>query len=100
MVAGRCVLVNDHKPNVAMVGDAGVYFAGRAGIADLVTQLERLIGDPAIVAGYRARALQRARGYSWDAVTEQYEQLPRAVCETRGPGSLPPFLVDREAVAV
>jgi glycosyltransferase involved in cell wall biosynthesis len=100
MAAGNCVLVNDHKPNVETVGDAVVYFSGRAGVEDLVTQLERLLGDPAIVAEYRARALQRARRYSWDAVTDQYEQLLTAVCEARGPGSLPPFLVDREAVAV
>jgi hypothetical protein len=52
------------------------------------------------VAEYRSLALDRARQYSWEAVTDQYEQLLTAVCEAQGPGPLPAFLVDREPVAV
>jgi len=36
--------------------------------------------------------------YSWDAVTDQYEQLLTAVCDAHGPGALPDALVDREPV--
>jgi glycosyltransferase involved in cell wall biosynthesis len=100
MAAGNCVLVNDHKPNAETVGDAGIYFSGRAGVDDLVKQLDMLLADPELVAEYRSRALERARQYSWEAVTDQYERLLTAVCEARGPGSLPEFLVDREPVAV
>ena len=100
MAAGNCVLVNDHKPNAETVGDAGIYFSGRAGVGDLAVQLERLLADPALVAEYRERALRRAQQYSWEAVTDQYEQLLTAVCEARGPGALPAYLVDREPLAV
>jgi glycosyltransferase involved in cell wall biosynthesis len=100
MAAGNCVLVNDHRPNAETVGDAGIYFSGKAGVADLADQLERLLDDPELVEQYRRRALERARRYSWEAVTDQYEQLLSAVCEAHGPGPLPQFLVDREPVAV
>jgi glycosyltransferase involved in cell wall biosynthesis len=100
MAAGNCVLVNDHKPNAETVGDAGIYFSGRAGVGDLAAQLELLLDDPSLVAEYRVRALDRAQRYSWEAVTDQYEQLLTAVCEARGPGPLPPYLVDREIAAV
>jgi glycosyltransferase involved in cell wall biosynthesis len=99
MAAGNCVLVNDHRPNAETVGDAGIYFSGSAGVEDLTRQLERLLDDPSLVAEYRTRALARASQYSWEAVTDQYEQLLRAVCEARGPGLLPDFLVDREPMA-
>jgi glycosyltransferase involved in cell wall biosynthesis len=100
LAAGNCVLVNDHRPNAETVGDAGIYFSGKLGVDDLTAQLERLLNDPQAVEEYRKRALARAREYSWDAVTDQYEQLLTAVCEARGPGPLPQFLVDREPVAV
>jgi glycosyltransferase involved in cell wall biosynthesis len=100
MAAGNCVLVNDHKPNAETVGDAGIYFSGRKGVDDLSAQLEKLLADPELVAEYRSLALDRARQYSWEAVTDQYEQLLTAVCEAQGPGRLPAFLVDREPVAV
>jgi glycosyltransferase involved in cell wall biosynthesis len=96
MAAGNCVLVNDHKPNAETVGEAGVYFSGQAGAEDLAQQLARLLDDPELVADYRQKALQRAAEYSWDAVTDQYEQLLASVCQGRGPGRLPPELVYRD----
>jgi glycosyltransferase involved in cell wall biosynthesis len=95
MAAGNCVLVNDHRPNAETVGDAGIYFSGRDGAGDLARQLERVLDDPALVEEYRSRARARARLFSWDAVTDQYEQLLESVCAARGPGSLPEELVDR-----
>jgi hypothetical protein len=79
----------------------------RACVDDLKGQLERLPAEPALVEGYRARALRRAGQHSWESVADQYDELltavgtarPRAVCTARGPGSLPAFLVDREPVA-
>ena len=100
LAAGNCVLVNDHRPNAETVGDAGIYFSGRLGVDDLTVQLERLLNDPELVEGYRRRGRERAREYSWDTVTDKYESLLTAVCEARGPGPLPPFLVDREPVVV
>jgi glycosyltransferase involved in cell wall biosynthesis len=83
MAAGNCVLVNDHRPNVETVGDAGVYFSGAVGVDDLARQLEWLLGDPAAVEKYRDRALERAKEYSWEAVTDRYEELLYALCKTR-----------------
>jgi glycosyltransferase involved in cell wall biosynthesis len=100
LAAGNCVLVNDHRPNAETVGDAGIYFSGKAGVDDLTVQLERLIEDPALVDEYRGRALDRARQYSWEAVTDQYEELLTRVCAARGPGALPAYLVDREPLVV
>jgi glycosyltransferase involved in cell wall biosynthesis len=100
MAAGNCVLVNDHRPNAETVGDAGVYFSGSAGVDDLARQLRWLLDDPAAVEEYRARALQRAKEYSWEAVTDRYEELLNAVRQARGSGSLPDFLVDRDPLAI
>jgi len=99
MAAGNCVLLNDHPPNAETAGDAGVYFSGRKGAADLQRQLERLLDAPALVQEHRRRALERARGFSWDAVTDQYERLLEAVLDGRGHGPLPPALVDRDPLA-
>ncbi|HEX2017251.1 MAG TPA: glycosyltransferase [Solirubrobacteraceae bacterium] len=99
LAAGNCVLVNDHAPNVETVGDAGITFAGARGVDALTEQLERLLDDPELVDEYRGRALQRAKLYSWDAVTDQYESLMRGVFEMRGPGSLPAEMLDLDAPA-
>ena len=96
LAAGNCVLVNDHAPNVETVGDAGVTFSGVEGVSSLAAQLGRLLDQPEIVEAYRARALERARRYSWEAVTDQYERLLLDVLEAGGHGALPPHLVDAE----
>ena len=89
LAAGNCVLVNDYRPNAETVGDAGVYFSGAEGVPDLTRQLERLLVEPERVAGYRAKALERAELYSWDAVAAAYEQLLLEVSESTGHGPLP-----------
>jgi glycosyltransferase involved in cell wall biosynthesis len=97
LAAGNCVLVNDHAPNVETVGDAGLTFSGRAGVPALADALVRCLDDPALVAEYRSRALERARLYSWEDVTDQYERLLVGACEMRGPGRLPEELIDSDA---
>jgi glycosyltransferase involved in cell wall biosynthesis len=94
LAAGNCVLVNDHPPNVETVGDAGLYFSGSGGVEALSEQLGRLLDDPERVERYRSRATERARRYSWDAVTDQYERLLESVRDARSPGRLPPELLD------
>jgi glycosyltransferase involved in cell wall biosynthesis len=89
LVAGNCVLVNDYRPNAETVGDAGVYFSGTEGVPDLARQLDRLLADPELVAGYRDKALERAKLYSWDAVAAAYEQLLLEVSDGNGHGPLP-----------
>src|SRR5919112_1045795 len=94
LAAGNCVLVNDHPPNVETVGDAGLYFSGRGGVDSLAGQLEKLLDDSAMVEDYRSRARERAKRYSWEAVTSEYEDLLEAVRTAAKPGRLPPELVD------
>ena len=89
LVAGNCVLVNDYQPNAETVGPAGHYFSGTEGVPDLARQLDRLLADPQLVAGYREKALERAKLYSWDAVAAAYEQLLMEVSESTGHGPLP-----------
>ncbi len=95
LAAGNCVIVNDHAPNVETVGEAGLTFSGSEGVSSLAAQLERVLADPALVEEYRAKARERAKRYSWNAVTDQYEQLLRRAREASEPGWLPPELVDR-----
>ena len=94
LAAGNCVLVNDHAPNLETVGDAGLTVSGRRGVPALTAALERCLDDPDLVAEYRRRALVRARRYSWEAVTDQYEGLLEGVRQMRGHGPLPRQHVD------
>jgi glycosyltransferase involved in cell wall biosynthesis len=98
MAAGNCVLVNDHPPNVETVGDAGIYFAGSRGVDDLTEQLGRLLDDDQLVATYRRRALERVEHYSWEAVTDRYEEMLNEIREHQQPGALPTSLLDLEPV--
>jgi glycosyltransferase involved in cell wall biosynthesis len=94
LAAGNCVLVNDHPPNVETVGEAGLYYSGRDGVASLAEQLSNVLDHPEMVEEYRSRARDRARRYSWEAVTDEYESLLESVRAAHRPGRLPPELVD------
>ncbi len=98
MAAGNCVLVNDHPPNVETAGDAGAYFSRERGVDDLAAQLDRLLNDHRLVERYRALALRRAREFSWETITDQYERLLHEVCAARRHGPLPAELLDFEHV--
>jgi glycosyltransferase involved in cell wall biosynthesis len=75
LAAGACIIVNDHTPNLETVGGAGLSYSGSEGASDLRRVLQDLLADPAAIERYRAAALERARVYSWDAVTDAYERL-------------------------
>ena len=76
MAAGACVVVNDHPPNLETLGDAGVSYPGKEDAEGLRRALEALLADPAEMDRCRAAAAERARRvYSWEAVTDAYEQL-------------------------
>ena len=89
MAAGNCVLVNDHAPNVETIGDAGATFSGARGVESLTEELVRLFDHPELVEAFRERARERARSYSWDAVTDQYEALLERVRGATGHGPIP-----------
>ncbi len=78
MAAGNCVVVSDHPPNLEVIGEVGVSFSRARGAADLRAKLQMLLEDSDMVAGYREKARRRAaEHYSWDAVTDEYENLCR-----------------------
>jgi glycosyltransferase involved in cell wall biosynthesis len=80
MAAGNCVVVNDHAPNLEVIGEAGVAYSAAGGAAALRQVLEELLAAPARVEALRRAAAARAAAlYSWDAVTGSYERLAAAV---------------------
>lgn len=85
MGAGNCVVVNDHEPNLETIGDAGVAYPARDGVAGLRRVLGALLGDPVALQRYRDLAAARAREvYSWDVVVTQYEELAAATLAADG----------------
>ena len=78
MGVGNCVLVYDTPENREVVGDSGLYFSNTA---DLSRLLQSAIDDPQLVESCRGKAKARAQArYSWDAITDEYEQLFRDLC--------------------
>ena len=76
MSVGNCVIVNDTVENVETIGDAGFSYQGQIGASALAETVATLLRQPDIIAAYRARAQAYAqKHYSWDSVTDQYEQL-------------------------
>ena len=94
MAFGNCVVVNDMAANVETVGDAAVPYDGAAGAGDLTRVLGAVLADPALIARYRQRAAERAATvYSWEAITDQYEELFGRLTQQRsvsGPGDAIP----------
>jgi glycosyltransferase involved in cell wall biosynthesis len=82
MAAGNAIVVNDHAPNLEVIGDAGESYHGQDGAPALAAVLATLLADPDRMAELRQRARERvARLYSWDAVTDAYEALARTLGE-------------------
>ncbi len=75
MGAGNCVLAKNTPEHVEVLEDSGLYFDTAQDLAGLI---RRVLEDPPLAAEYRERARSRAQAnYSWEAVTDQYEQLFR-----------------------
>jgi len=76
MGAGNCVLVNNHPPNLEVIGDAGVSFDGQAGVRDLRQKMVELLENPEVVEEYRRKAKVRVeQEYSWSSIVDKYENL-------------------------
>lgn len=86
MAFGNCVVINDTPSNLEAMGDAGLAYEGKGRAESLRCQLQWLIDHPERVGAYRRRAKERAESlYSWDAVTDQYEQLFADLISSPGP---------------
>ncbi|HUP83072.1 MAG TPA: DUF1972 domain-containing protein [Candidatus Limnocylindria bacterium] len=69
---GNAIAANDVPEHREVLGDAGVYYQGTAGLADA---LQGLLDDPELAAATRARAAARARElYDWDRIAADYER--------------------------
>ncbi len=76
MAFGNCVVVNNTPENLETIGNAGFAYVGNNGAADLKGVLQSLLDDPDLINRYGLLAQQHAKvHYTWDAVTEEYEQL-------------------------
>lgn len=69
---GNCVLAFGTPENREVLGDGGIIYES---VPDLRSKLQALADDPDSRLPYRERAMNRARLYSWEAVTDQYEDL-------------------------
>jgi len=75
MAFGNCVIVHDTSENLETVGSAGLAYDGRLGAESLKRVLEGVLDEPLLVDEYAQRALDRARSYTWESVTDDYERL-------------------------
>ena len=80
MAFGNCLVTHDTPENLETLGEAGLWYNGRAGAASLAPVLQTLISAPPLVEAYRQLAAARAATvYSWESVTDAYEALFRQV---------------------
>src|SRR5262245_15592045 len=78
MGAGNCVFAYDTPENREVLGDCGLFFSS---VEELSGLLQKAVDDPRFVESFRGRARARAQAlYSWDAITDQYEELFRTLC--------------------
>jgi len=76
MAFGNCVIVNNTPENLETIGEAGFSYEGKKGASSLLEKLNILLSDSDLVHEYRNRARLRAKlNYSWESVTDQYEDL-------------------------
>lgn len=81
MARGAAILANDVPEHREVLGEAGRYYA-RNDPDSLAAELRRIVDDDGAELG--AAAAARAEGaYSWDHVTDEYEDLFRAIASRR-----------------
>ena len=82
MAFGNCVITHNTPENLETIGDAGLAYDGQVGAKDLLWVLTDLIQDFAVIDQYSQRAQEYARQhYSWDSVTQDYEELFYTILE-------------------
>ena len=76
---GNCVLANDVPEHREVLGDTGIYFNGN-GIDSLVGKMQFLLDHPGKVDHIKQDVVKRVqRKYSWETVTNDYEELFKKV---------------------
>ena len=83
MGRGAAIAANDVPEHREVLGEAGVYYA-RNDPAALGERLRELAADPALRSRLGAAAAERAaRLFSWDRVTDEYEELFKRMASAR-----------------
>lgn len=76
MAAGGAVIARGTPTNVEVIGDTGLAYDPKNGVADLAAVLRRVIADPGLADRLRSAARRRvATVYSWDRIIDDYERL-------------------------
>ncbi len=76
MARGNCIIVNDMSANMETVGDTAIPYNGEGHADALAPVLANTLAQPALIQEYRVKAARRAAAvYSWEAITDQYEDL-------------------------
>jgi len=78
MAFGNCVVVRDTPANMEVIGDAGLSFDQCDEVASLARVMAKLDEDDGLVEENRRKAFERVQAvYSWERITDQYEELFR-----------------------
>lgn len=90
MSYGRCCLASDIPENCeALAGHGATFHRGDTG--DLAAQLQRLLDNPAQAEAYAAGAAEHVRRhYSWDRITDSFEQYYQEIIRRAAPHPGPP----------
>ena len=76
MAFGSAIIVHNTPENLETLGGAGLAYEGTKGAESLIPVLAKLLADPERLNQYQQQAKHRAeRVYSWEKVTDAYEQL-------------------------
>jgi glycosyltransferase involved in cell wall biosynthesis len=78
MGCGTPVLATDVRGINDVVGDAGLLVPARNAQA-IAEALGKLVDNPTLMADLRARGLDRARKFTWDAIAERMDHVYSAV---------------------
>ena len=81
---GNCVLALRTPFNEEVIHDYGIFFERDDG--DLAAKLQALDENPRMAEEYRRRAPERIRqAYTWERITDQYEELFLQLCAGEDP---------------
>jgi glycosyltransferase involved in cell wall biosynthesis len=70
---GNCILAHENSFNAEVLGNCGMLFRGADDLAEKITMIE---DSPQIAEDYRRLAPERIRSrYSWEQITNQYEEF-------------------------
>lgn len=85
MAFGSCCITYNTPENLETIGAAGLAYDGTIGAVSLRETLTKVLDEPDTIAIYRQKALARAQQhYSWDTVTDAYEQLCFDIAKNAG----------------